>query len=207
MAWFELRREIPDKAHLTGIWHGTRNGFEESFIAAHGGHAVIGTEVSDTAERFEHTVQWDFHDVNEGRVAKFDFFYPSRLNQEWAKAVRSIPCGGSLARRTPCRCATRSGSSWKLYRQCVRKRASSSATRVTWTNWQGLPRIGVRQVALVSPPRRGAAQLSYSSTSLAKPTGPPFRPVCRRCIRSRCRTRCADCQGSSVTSSSVMVTA
>ena len=79
----ELRREIPGKVHLTGICHGTRNGFEQSFIAAHAGHDVIGTEISDTADQFERTVQWDFHDVNEAWVSKFDFVYSNALDHAW----------------------------------------------------------------------------------------------------------------------------
>ena len=79
----ELRREIPNKVHLTGICHGTRNGFEQSFIAAHAGHDVTGTEISDTADQFERTVRWDFHDVNEAWVSKFDFVYSNSLDQAW----------------------------------------------------------------------------------------------------------------------------
>ena len=79
----ELRREIPDKEHLTGICHGTRNGFEQRFISTHAGHDVIGTEISDTASQFESTVQWDFHDVAEEWVSKFDFVYSNSLDHAW----------------------------------------------------------------------------------------------------------------------------
>ena len=79
----ELRREIPHKARLTGICHGTRNGFEQRFIADHAGHDVIGTEISDTAERFDRTLEWDFHDVNEEWVSKYDFVYSNALDHAW----------------------------------------------------------------------------------------------------------------------------
>ena len=79
----ELRRVVPHKARLTGICHGTRNGFEQSFIATHAGHDVIGTEISDTADQFERTVHWDFHEVNAEWVAKFDFVYSNSLDQAW----------------------------------------------------------------------------------------------------------------------------
>lgn len=79
----ELRREIPTKARLVGICHGTRNGFEQRFIADYAGFDVIGTEISDTADQFERTVQWDFHDVKEQWVGKFDFVYSNSLDHAW----------------------------------------------------------------------------------------------------------------------------
>lgn len=79
----ELRRDIPDKACLTGICHGTRNGFEQRFIADHAGHDVIGTDISDTAEQFDKTRQWDFHDVKEEWLSRYDFVYSNSLDHAW----------------------------------------------------------------------------------------------------------------------------
>jgi hypothetical protein len=39
------------------------------------GSEVLGTEISDTAATFPHTVQWDFHDRNVKWVGMFDFVY------------------------------------------------------------------------------------------------------------------------------------
>ena len=79
----ELRKAMPDKRHLKGICHGTRNGFEQRFLADYAGFDVIGTEISDTAERFDRTVQWDFHDVNDDWVAMFDFVYTNAFDHAY----------------------------------------------------------------------------------------------------------------------------
>ena len=79
----ELRREIPNKERLVGLCHGTRNGFEQRFIADFAGFDVIGTEISDTADQFERTVHWDFHEVNEEWLGKFDFVYSNSLDHAW----------------------------------------------------------------------------------------------------------------------------
>ncbi len=79
----ELREAMPDQAGLRGICHGTRNGFEQRFMAEYGGFDVIGTEISDTADQFERTVQWDFHDVKEDWVGKFDFVYSNALDHAY----------------------------------------------------------------------------------------------------------------------------
>lgn len=78
----ELNREISNRG-LTGICHGTRNGFEQRYMHEYAGFEVIGTEISDTASRFERTVEWDFHDVRPEWVSKFDFVYSNSLDQAW----------------------------------------------------------------------------------------------------------------------------
>ena len=78
-----LRQAMPEKPQLTVICHGTRNGFEQRFMADYGGFDVIGTEISDTAETFERAVQWDFHEVNEDWVSKFDFVYSNALDHAY----------------------------------------------------------------------------------------------------------------------------
>lgn len=79
----ELKKDIPGEAALSGICHGTRNGFEQNFIAAQDGFDAIGTDISDTAKDFERSVQWDFHDVQEDWAGKFDFVYSNSLDQSW----------------------------------------------------------------------------------------------------------------------------
>ena len=80
----ELRQEFAGRSGLVGICHGTRNGFEQGFFASQAGFdEVFGTEISDTAERFPRTRQWDFHDVNSEWVRKFDFVYSNSLDHAW----------------------------------------------------------------------------------------------------------------------------
>lgn len=67
-----------------GICHGTRNGFEQSYLNSKDKQFhVIGTEISDTAELFEDTIEWDFHDQNPEWIGRFDFVYSNSLDQSW----------------------------------------------------------------------------------------------------------------------------
>lgn len=79
----ELRKDISSTGVLSGICHGTRNGFEQSFISDQKGFEAIGTDISETANEFERSVQWDFHDVNKDWLMKFDFVYSNSLDQSW----------------------------------------------------------------------------------------------------------------------------
>ena len=60
-----------------GICHGTRRGNEQAWFRKYlpTGADVIGTEISDTATDFPHTIQWDFHDVDPAWVGKMGFVY------------------------------------------------------------------------------------------------------------------------------------
>jgi hypothetical protein len=60
-----------------GVCHGTRRGNEQVWFRAHlnPGADVFGTEISDTATQFPHTIQWDFHDVDPAWLGAMDFVY------------------------------------------------------------------------------------------------------------------------------------
>ena len=79
----ELTKQFPHRI-VRGICHGTRNGFEQQFMSDYAGFEVIGTEISDTYDMFENTVQWDFHDLNEKWISKFVFVYSNSLDQAWS---------------------------------------------------------------------------------------------------------------------------
>lgn len=79
----ELKKDLSGIKTLSGLCHGTRNGFEQKFISAQDGFEAIGTDISDTAKEFERSVQWDFHDVDENWAGKFDFVYSNSLDQSW----------------------------------------------------------------------------------------------------------------------------
>ncbi len=78
-----VRSEFPQPAKNRGICHGTRNGFEQAFLAKALNCEVIGTEISDTATNYPNTVQWDFHNRNETWLSKFAFVYSNSLDQAW----------------------------------------------------------------------------------------------------------------------------
>ena len=82
-----------------GLCHGTRRGAEQTWFRAHltGAPEVIGTEISDTADQFPDTVQWDFHDTNAEWSGRADFVYsnswdhafdPGKAFGAWIDALR-----------------------------------------------------------------------------------------------------------------------
>lgn len=87
-----------------GLCHGTRGGREQAWFRKHltGAPDIIGTEISDTADQFENTVQWDFHDTNPDWLDRSDFVYsnswdhafdPEKAFSSWA---RQLKVGGLL---------------------------------------------------------------------------------------------------------------
>ncbi|GAB4364350.1 MAG: hypothetical protein Kow00128_05910 [Deltaproteobacteria bacterium] len=81
-----------------GICHGTRRGKEQEWFRKYlPGSEVIGTEISDTATRFPHTIQWDFHEVRDEWIGAIDFIYsnsfdhtydPERCLNAWMSCIR-----------------------------------------------------------------------------------------------------------------------
>lgn len=80
-----------------GICHGTRRGLEQAAFREYLSCEVIGTEISDTASQFPHTIQWDFHEVKPEWLNAADFIYsnswdhsydPDLLFRSWMSCVR-----------------------------------------------------------------------------------------------------------------------
>ena len=65
-----------------GLCHGTRNGAEQAFFLKYmqGNAEVLGTEISPTASRYPHTIEWDFHNVKPEWLGKYDFVYSNALD-------------------------------------------------------------------------------------------------------------------------------
>jgi hypothetical protein len=78
-----VKKEFPDQNRLFAICHGTRNGFEQNYIAAKLDVEIIGTDISETAGQFPRSIQWDFHDQNDEWIGKCDFIYTNSLDQSW----------------------------------------------------------------------------------------------------------------------------
>lgn len=81
-----------------GICHGTRRGDEIGWFRKALSCDVIGTEISDTAKQFPHTIQHDFHDVKPDWIGAFDFVYsnsfdhafdPKRALTAWMNSLRA----------------------------------------------------------------------------------------------------------------------
>lgn len=80
-----------------GICHGTRRGKEQEWFRKYLGSEVIGTEISETAGQFPHTIQWDFHEVKPEWLDSVDFIYsnsfdhsydPAKCLNAWMSCVR-----------------------------------------------------------------------------------------------------------------------
>lgn len=80
----ELVLKNSKEGKLLGLCHGTRNGFEQSYLNSMSkGIEAKGTDISETALNFPNSVQWDFHDINAKWVGTFDFIYTNSLDQSW----------------------------------------------------------------------------------------------------------------------------
>lgn len=75
------------KQHLEnigfGLCHGTRNGKEQVWFRKHLDCEVLGTEISDTAGQFPHTIQWDFHETKPEWLEQTDFIYSNSLDHSY----------------------------------------------------------------------------------------------------------------------------
>jgi len=63
------------------LCHGTRNGAEQEIFSRRYRHAdIIGSEISPEAKKYKRTVQWDFNQVKEDWVGKFDIIYTNSVD-------------------------------------------------------------------------------------------------------------------------------
>ena len=83
-----------------GICHGTRRGEEQTWFRKRLSCEVIGTEISDTASDFPHTVHWDFHEENPEWSNRADFVYSNSLDHSYDPKtclnvwIKSLKIGG-----------------------------------------------------------------------------------------------------------------
>lgn len=75
-------RETVGDIHF-GICHGTRRGKEQEWFRKYLSCEVIGTEISETATQFPHTIQWDFHEVKPEWLDAVDFIYSNSLDHSY----------------------------------------------------------------------------------------------------------------------------
>ena len=73
--------------NIKGICHGSRNGFEQNFFNKVNSFEVIGTDISPSANDYENSVVWDFHNVNNDWVSNFDFVYTNSLDQSFKPSL------------------------------------------------------------------------------------------------------------------------
>ena len=90
-----LREHLPDATF--GICHGAKHGWEVDKLRERLGIEVLGTDISPTAKKFKHMIQWDFHEINEEWIDRVDFIYSNTLDhsydpelclERWAQCLR-----------------------------------------------------------------------------------------------------------------------
>ena len=70
--------------HATfGLCHGTRRGKEQAWFRELLHCEVLGTEISDTAEQFPNTIQWDFHEIKPEWIHAADFIYSNSFDHSY----------------------------------------------------------------------------------------------------------------------------
>ena len=74
-----IAERYPDAKNI--ICHGARNGSEVRFFQKHYPEAtVIGTDIYHTANDISDMVEWDFHEINEEWIGKFDLLYTNSFD-------------------------------------------------------------------------------------------------------------------------------
>ena len=66
-----------------GLCHGTSRGDEQQHFSKHLKIPVLGTDISDTAEKFPNTVRLDFHEVPDKWINNVDFIYSTSLDHSY----------------------------------------------------------------------------------------------------------------------------
>jgi len=79
-----LEKNIRDSKDIKfGICHGVRNGVEVKLFRDFLKCKVIGTEISEYAEKFNDVIQWDFHDALDEWFVKTNFIYSNSFNHSY----------------------------------------------------------------------------------------------------------------------------
>jgi hypothetical protein len=76
-----IRRTIGQPSF--GLCHGTRRGKEQEWFRENLQCEIIGTDISDTAEMFPHTIRWDFHEAKPEWLESADFIYSNSLDHSY----------------------------------------------------------------------------------------------------------------------------
>jgi hypothetical protein len=91
----KIKHYIPDASF--GICHGVRNAWEVRRLRKLLKIDVIGTDIAPSASKFDHTIQWDFHEIKEEWINNVDFIYsnsfdhaydPKKCLDTWMKCIK-----------------------------------------------------------------------------------------------------------------------
>jgi len=90
-----VRKFIPDASF--GICHGVRNAWEVKMLRKLLKIDVLGTDIAPSANKFQNTIQWDFHNMKDEWKNNVDFIYsnsfdhsydPEKCLDVWMKCLR-----------------------------------------------------------------------------------------------------------------------
>lgn len=76
-----ISKNIPKVEY--GLCHGTRRGKEQEWFRKYLNCDVIGTEISDSAEKYPNTIQWDFHEIKPEWIDAVDFIYSNSFDHSY----------------------------------------------------------------------------------------------------------------------------
>ena len=82
---YYVKREWEQINHTprVGLCHGTRRGDEQKWFSKHLEIPVFGTDIAESANQFDKTFQWDFHDVKPSWINSIDFIYSNSLDHSY----------------------------------------------------------------------------------------------------------------------------
>jgi hypothetical protein len=84
-----------------GVCHGVRNGYEVIKFKELLKGNIFGTEISDTATQFQDVIEWDFHEIKDEWIDKFQFIYSNSIDHsydfekcldQWMKTLTKDGC-------------------------------------------------------------------------------------------------------------------
>jgi hypothetical protein len=80
-----LKKNRESESKLFGLCHGSRNGYEQNYLAKEIGLPckILGTDISPTANKFSNSIVHDFHDQRKDWLNKMDFVYSNSLDQSF----------------------------------------------------------------------------------------------------------------------------
>ena len=70
-----------------GLCHGAKHGWEVQALRERLDIDVIGTDISDSARKFDHMIQWDFHETKKEWLGRTDFIYSNCLDHSYDPAL------------------------------------------------------------------------------------------------------------------------
>ncbi len=66
-----------------GLCHGSRAGKEQEWFTKYLNIEVLGTDISDIADQYPNTIEWDFHNIKREWEGNVDFVYSNSIDHAY----------------------------------------------------------------------------------------------------------------------------